>query len=50
MPDKIDIKGELQDLGVRKSPIFSGIRPTIRIKEDYFTTSIVEFLMDRKKT
>lgn len=38
-----DIKARLEDLGVRKSPIFSGMRPTIRVKDDYLTTSIIEF-------
>ena len=29
----IDIKARLEDLGVRKTPIFSGIRPTIKVKD-----------------
>lgn len=43
MIDRIDIKAKLEDLGVRHTPIFSGIRPAIQIKDDYMTTSIVEF-------
>ena len=39
----IDIKARLEDLGVRKTPIFSGIRPTIKVKDEYLTTSIIEF-------
>lgn len=43
MMNVIDIKARLEDLGVRKTPIFSGIRPTIKVKDEYFTTSIIEF-------
>ena len=40
---KIDIKATLQDLGIRKTPIFSGIRPTIQVKEDYLSSALIEF-------
>lgn len=43
MEKNIDIKATLEDLGVRKTPIFSGIRPTIKVKEDYLTSSLIEF-------
>lgn len=39
----IDIKASLEDLGVRKTPIFSGIRPTIKVKEDYLSSALIEF-------
>lgn len=42
----IDIKATLEDLGLRKTPIFSGIRPTIKVKEEYLTSSLIEFESD----
>lgn len=44
--NNIDIKATLEDLGVRKTAIFSGIRPTIKVKEDYLTSALIEFESD----
>lgn len=49
MLTRIDIRAELEDLGVRKDPIFTGIRPTIKIKEGYLTTGIIEFDGEKKR-
>lgn len=43
MLNRVDIKAVLEDIGVRYAPIFSGIRPTIRIQDEYLTTSVVSF-------
>lgn len=41
MLDRIDIKATLKNVGVRKTPIYSGMRPAIRVKQDYLTTGIL---------
>lgn len=43
MNDKPDAKAILENLGVRKSPIYPDYRPAIRIKDDYMTTSKIDF-------
>lgn len=43
MLQRMDVRVELEDLGVRSTPIFSGMRLTIRIKDDYMTTGVIEF-------
>ena len=43
MLNRFDIKAVLEDIGVRHAPIFSGIRPMIRIQDEYLTTSVVSF-------
>ena len=49
MVTRVDIRAELEDLGVRTNSVFSGMRPAIQIKEDYLTTSLIEFEGEKKK-
>lgn len=49
MVTRVDIRAELEDLGVHTNSVFSGMRPAIQIKEDYLTTSLIEFEGEKKK-
>ncbi|MBQ3558109.1 MAG: hypothetical protein IJA07_01185 [Agathobacter sp.] len=49
MVTRVDIRAELEDLGVRTNSVFSGMRPAIKIKEDYLTTSLIESEGEKKK-
>lgn len=38
-----DAKAILEDIGVRKVSVFSGMRPAVKIRDDYMTTSVITF-------